>query len=196
VVLFVLVEDSDFVEVVVLVLEDDAVDDLELVGVEDMVLVLCLVFVISVDFEMELDELEVLEGRMLVVAELEADGVLDATGDFDKEGLAEVVLEDVTEDVDVRVKLVDRVDVVEEVVVLEDVNESVTYDVEDPDFDLEVVPVVVMLAVIVFVDVELNVFLRVGTDERVDVVVFVDVLDCVGDCDGTRPITSKFLKLL
>jgi len=42
-----------------------------------------------------------------------------------------------------------------------------------------------------FVDVELGDSRRVPISERVDVVVFVDVLDCVEVDVGTRPVTSR-----
>ena len=51
---------------------------------------------------------------------------------------------------------------------------------DDEDFDDDEVFVEVIVVVIVFVDVGLCVTREVGNDERVPVVVFVDVFDMVG----------------
>jgi hypothetical protein len=77
------------------------------------------------------------------------------------------------------------VDVDEPVSVLDIADE--TEGTGDEDDDLEPVPdlVVVIEAVIVLVDVLVGVTNLVGADERVDVVVFVDVLDDVVESVGT-----------
>ena len=85
--------------------------------------------------------------------------------------------------------------VFETVVVFVDVEDAVSVfdiadDTENPgleDDDLDPVPdlVVVIEAVIVFVEVLVGVSNHVGADDRVDVVVFVDVLDDVVESVGT-----------
>jgi hypothetical protein len=79
------------------------------------------------------------------------------------------------------------VEVVEPVVVLEDVRDAVSTEVEEDVLDTEPVRVEVMDAVVVFVLVEEGVLGNVGREDLEAVVVFVDVLDCVDDCVGTTP---------
>jgi hypothetical protein len=64
---------------------------------------------------------------------------------------------------------------------------SVAAEVAEEVLDLAPVAVAIEVGLMDFVDVELGEGSRVPASERVDVVVFVDVLDCVDVEVGTRP---------
>ena len=113
--------------------------------------------------------------------------VLDGGADLVPHGLLVDVLEFVIELDAVFVAAVVLVEVVEPVVVLEDVRDSVRAEVEEDVLDTEPVRVEVMDAVVVFVLVEEGVFGNVGRDDFDAVVVFVDVFDTVEESVGTTP---------
>ena len=113
--------------------------------------------------------------------------VFDGAADLVVHGLLDDVLELVIELDAVFVCAVVLVEVVEPVVVLEDVMDSVRSGLEEEVLDTEPVRVEVMDAVVVFVLVEEGVLGNVGRDDLDAVVVFVDVFDCVDDCVGTTP---------
>lgn len=113
--------------------------------------------------------------------------VLDGAADLVVQGLLDDVLELVVVALVVCVAPVVLVEVVEPVVVLEDVRDSVLAEVDEEVLDTEPVRVEVMDAVVVFVLVVEGVFGNVGSDDLDAVVVFVDVLDCVDDSVGTTP---------
>lgn len=113
--------------------------------------------------------------------------VFDGAADLVLHGLLDDVLELVIELDAVFVAPVVLVEVVEPVVVLEDVMDSVRSGLEEEVLDTELVRVEVMDAVVVFVLVVEGVFGNVGSDDLDAVVVFVDVFDSVDDCVGTTP---------
>ena len=88
---------------------------------------------------------------------------------------------------------VERVEVVEAVIVFVGIAVSVCKGLDVEVFDTVVVLVEVIEAVVVFVEVLEYVSMFVGNDERVSVVVFVDVLDWVGERDSIIPATDKAL---
>jgi len=128
-----------------------------------------------------------LDGARVLVGETLAVAVLDGGADLVPHGLLVDVLELVVVPLVVFVSAVVLVEVVEPVVVLEDVRDSVRADVEEDVLDIETVRVEVMDAVVVFVLVEEGVFFHVGSEDLDAVVVFVDVFDSVDDCVGTTP---------
>jgi len=77
------------------------------------------------------------------------------------------------------------VDVDEPVSVFDIADDTDNRGLEDEDFEPVPERVVVIEAVIVFVDVLVGVTSRVGHEDRVEVVVFVDVLDDVPERVGT-----------
>ena len=80
-----------------------------------------------------------------------------------------------------------RVPVAVEVWVLESSPVSVARGLAEDVFETADVAVAIQVGLIDFVEVELGEGSRVPTSERVDVVVFVDVLDCVDVDVGMRP---------
>ena len=121
--------------------------------------------------------------------------VLEACAVLVGHGLLEAVFELETEPVPVFVEATERVDVVDPVAVLDVAADSVPRDVDEVVFETVLLRVVVCVDVTVFVEVVLIVPRSVGLVDLVPVVVRVDVLDCVGDCDGntlfiTRCLTS------
>jgi hypothetical protein len=128
-----------------------------------------------------------LDGARVLVGETLAVVVLDEGADLVPHGLLVDVLEFVIELDAVFVAAVVIVEVVEPVVVLDDVRDSVRTEVEEDVLDTETVRVEVIDAVVVFVLVEEGVFGNVGCEDLEAVVVFVDVFDSVDDCVGTTP---------
>jgi len=128
-----------------------------------------------------------LDGARVLVGETLAVVVLDGGADLVPHGLLVDVLELVVVPLVVFVSAVVLVEVVEPVVVLEDVRDSVRADVEEDVLDIETVRVEVMDAVVVFVLVEEGVSGNVGGDDLDAVVVFVDVFDNVAESVGTTP---------
>jgi hypothetical protein len=128
-----------------------------------------------------------LDGARVLVGETLAVAVFDGGADLVPHGLLVDVLELVIELDAVFVWAVVLVEVVEPVVVLEDVRDSVRTEVEEDVLDIETVRVEVMDAVVVFVLVEEGVLGNVGRDDLEAVVVFVDVFDSVAESVGTTP---------
>jgi hypothetical protein len=95
--------------------------------------------------------------------------------------------------VPVFVGAVERVEVVDPVVVLEDVRDSVPCDVELAVREIVVLRVVVCVDVTVFVEVLLPVPGSVGSVDFVAVVVRVEVFDVVGERDGITRFTESCL---
>ena len=110
--------------------------------------------------------------------------VLEACAVLVGHGLLEAVFELETEPVPVFVATTERVEVVDPVAVLDAVTDSVPCDVEEAVLETAVLRVVVCVDVTVFVEVVLIVPGSVGLVDLVPVVVRVEVLDCVGVCDG------------
>ncbi len=124
--------------------------------------------------------------------------VLEACAVLVVHGLLEAVFELETVLVVVFVGATERVEVVDPVVVLDAAADSVPRDVDEVVFETVLLRVVVCVEVTVFVEVLLIVLGFVGLVDLVPVVVRVDVLDCVGDCDGntlfiTRCLTSTLI---
>ena len=120
---------------------------------------------------------EVLDEAMVFVSDAHAVGVLDGCDDLVEHTVAEEVFE-LVEVVDiVFVGAVDRVEVLEAVIVFVGKALAVCNGLDVEVFDTLTVFVDVIEAVVVFVEVVECVFMFVGKDERVSVVVFVDVLD-------------------
>jgi hypothetical protein len=119
--------------------------------------------------------------------------VLEDPVDLVVQGLADAVFELDTEPVPVFVGAVERVEVVDPVVVLEDVRDSVTRDVELAVRETVVLRVVVWVDVTVFVEVLLPVPGSVGRVDFVAVVVRVDVFDMVGERVGITRFTESCL---
>lgn len=124
--------------------------------------------------------------------------VLEACAVLVVHGLLEAVFELETVLVVVFVGATERVEVVDPVVVLDAAADSVPRDVDEVVFETVLLRVVVCVDVTVFVEVLLIVLGSVGLVDLVPVVVRVDVLDCVGDCDGntlfiTRCLTSTLI---
>ena len=117
--------------------------------------------------------------------------VLEDPVDLVVQGLADAVLELDTEPVPVFVGTVERVEVVDPVVVLEDVRDSVPRDVALAVRETVVLRVVVCVDVTVFVEVLLPVPGSVGRVDFVAVVVRVDVFDVVGERDGITRFTES-----
>jgi len=128
-----------------------------------------------------------LDGARVLVGETLAVAVFDGGADLVPHGLLVDVLEFVIELDAVFVSAVVLVEVVEPVVVLEDVRDSVLADVKEDVLDIETVRVELMDAVVVFVLVEEGVLGNVGRDDLEAVVVFVDVFDSVAESVGTTP---------
>ena len=121
------------------------------------------------------------DGARVLVSETLAVVVLEGCAVLLEHGLELDVFELVIELLAVFVSAVERVDVVELVIVLDDVTEFVFRDVEEEDFDIVPERVEVIDAVTVLVLVVEIVLGKVGKEDREEVVVFVDVLDCVED---------------
>lgn len=119
--------------------------------------------------------------------------VLDGWDDFVEHGLLEEVFELEIVLVVVLLGAVDRVEVVEAVIVFVGIAVSVCKGLDVDVFDILTVFVDVIEAVVVFVEVVEGVCRSVGNDERVSVVVFVDVLDCVDESDSIIPFTDRAL---
>ena len=128
-----------------------------------------------------------MDGARVLVGETLAVAVFDGGADLVPHGLLVDVLEFVIELDAVFVATVVLVEVVEPVVVLDDVRDSVRAEVEEDVLDTETVRVEVMDAVVVFVLVEEGVLGNVGSDDLDAVVVFVDVFDSVAESVGTTP---------
>ena len=118
---------------------------------------------------------------------------MDGCDDLLGHALAEEVFELETVLVVVLLGAVDRVEVVEAVIVFVGKALAVCKVLDVDVFDVLIVFVDVIEAVVVFVEVEEGVFMFVGKDERVSVVVFVDVLDWVDERDSIIPATDKAL---
>ena len=88
---------------------------------------------------------------------------------------------------------VERVEVVEAVIVFVGKALVVCIGLDVDVFDVLTVFVDVIEAVVVFVDVDEGVCIFVGNDERVNVVVFVDVLDCVDERESIIPAADRAL---
>jgi hypothetical protein len=86
---------------------------------------------------------------------------------------------------------VERVEVVEAVIVFVGKALVVCIGLDVDVFDVLMVFVDVIEAVVVFVDVDEGVCMFVGKDERVSVVVFVDVLDCVDERESIIPAADR-----
>jgi hypothetical protein len=120
---------------------------------------------------------EVLDEAIVLVSDAHAVEVLDSCDDFVEHAVLEEVFElDDVVDV-VFVGAVDRVEVVEAVIVFVGKALAVCNGLDVEVFDTLTVFVDVIEAVVVFVEVVECVFMFVGKDERVSVVVLVDVLD-------------------
>ena len=119
--------------------------------------------------------------------------VLEGCVDLVVQGLADAVFELDTEPVPVFVGAVERVEVVDPVVVFEDVRDSVPRDVELAVRETVVLRVVVCVDVTVFVEVLLLVPGSVGRVDFVAVVVRVDVFDMVGERVGITRFTESCL---
>ncbi len=142
-------------------------------------------------FVNEGDAEEVFDGASVLVGDVLAVLVLEGCVDLVEQELAEAVFELETEPVPVFVGAVERVEVVDPVVVLEEVRDSVPRDVELAVRETVVLRVVVCVDVTVFVEVLLPVPGSVGRVDFVAVVVRVDVFDIVGDRDGRTRFTES-----
>ncbi len=164
-----------------------AVDDLEAVIDDVVVFVTNGVFVSLVVADTQEEAEDVLEGGRVLLSDGDADDVLEGEEEREVVGEALDVLDVVTEPVVV----LDFAGVVlgQGVAdcVLEDVTEAVLRLLAVPLLEFDTVFVEVIVAVVVFVDVEDGVIGLVGKLDFVPVVVFVDVFDRVTDCVGTIP---------
>lgn len=124
---------------------------------------------------------DVFDGASVLDSEAVAVFVLEGCAVLLEHGLELDVFEFVIELLAVLVPAVERVDVVELVIVLDDVTELVLRDVEEEDLDVVPERVEVIEAVTVLVLVVEIVLGKVGLEDREEVVVFVEVLDCVED---------------
>ena len=124
--------------------------------------------------------------ELVIVLETDAldDDVFEERMDVDGEGVAEIVLELLAEDVPVLEAVVVFVLVVLLVAVLEGPRVSVVMDVELAVLETVAVRVAVVVLYAVIVCLALSVISHVCMAVFVPVVVRVDVLDCVGDCEG------------
>ena len=118
---------------------------------------------------------------------------MDGCDDLLGHALAEEVFELETVLVVVLLGAVDRVEVVEAVIVFVGKALAVCKVLDVDVFDVLIVFVDVIEAVVVFVDVDEGVCMFVGNDERVSVVVFVDVLDWVDERESIIPATDRAL---
>lgn len=173
-----------FEDVIVLVPEDDPDEDFEDVNDPEVVFVKMFVEVpfkeVVIDGELE-DVLELLIERVFVVDDVEVlDGLVVIVVDDELDVVFDVVIE--LEDVLVFKKVNEDLDV--------DVNVDVNLDVNDGKIELEEVLVTVEVLVEVLDAVWVLVFLDVGVisfvtkEVFVPVVVLVDVLDWVGLCES------------
>lgn len=142
-------------------------------------------------FVNEGDAEEVFDGASVLVGDVLPVLVLEGCVDLVEQELAEAVFELETEPVPVFVGAVERVDVVDSVVVLEDVRDSVPRDVELAVRETVVLRVVVWVDVTVFVEVLLRVPGSVGRVDFVAVVVRVDVFDVVVERVGITRLTES-----
>lgn len=117
--------------------------------------------------------------------------VLEGCVDLVVQGVVDAVFELDTEPVPVLVGAVERVEVVDPVLVLEDVRDSVPRDVALAVRETVVLRVVVCVDVTVFVEVLLPVPGSVGRVDFVAVVVRVDVFDMVEERDGITRFTES-----
>jgi len=143
--------------------------------------VILVVFEKDGELELVLDSLDDIVKEEHAVAVLEGWPVLEPLGH------AELVLEEVIDEVVVRVSDVVFVDVVEPVTVFVIIAVGVRPGVAEEDLDPDKVFVDVIVAVVVFVDVGDAVFIPVGYELRVPVVVLVEVLDSVPEGVSTIP---------
>lgn len=153
---------------------EDVIDCVPVTDTRDVPVAL-VVFVKDGDAEDVFDGASVLDSEAVAVFVLEGCAVLL------EHGLELDVFEFVIELLAVLVPAVERVDVVELVIVLDDVTELVLRDVEEEDLDVVPERVDVIEAVTVLVLVVEIVLGKVGLEDREEVVVFVEVLDCVED---------------
>ena len=130
------------------------------------------------------DDEDVLELVTVLETDVEADDVFEDRMDIDDDGVAEAVLELLAEAVPVLDAVVVLVLVVLLVVVLERATVCVGFDVELVVLETVAVRVAVVVLKAVTVCLALNVNSRVGIAVFVPVVVRVEVLECVADCDG------------
>ncbi len=153
---------------------EDVIDCVPVTDTRDVPVAL-VVFVKDGDAEDVFDGASVLDSEAVAVFVLEGCAVLL------EHGLELDVFDVVIELLAVFVPAVERVDVVELVIVLDDVTELVLRDVEEEDLDVVPERVDVIEAVTVLVLVVEIVLGKVGLEDREEVVVFVEVLDCVED---------------
>ena len=132
----------------------------------------------------EVDDEDVLELVTVLETDVEAEDVLEDRIEVDGDGVAEVVLEVLTDAVPVLDAVVVLVAVVLLVVVLEGPRVCVGFDVELVVLETVAVRVAVVVLKGVVVCLPLGVLSCVGIAVFVPVVVRVDVLDRVADCDG------------
>ena len=132
----------------------------------------------------EVDDEAVLELVTVLETDALADVVLEERIEVDGDGVAEAVLDVLTEDVPVLDAVVVLVVVVLLVVVLEEPRVCVGLDVEVVVLERVAVRVAVVVLKGVGVCLPVNVVSRVGIAVFVPVVVRVDVLECVADCEG------------
>ena len=130
------------------------------------------------------DDEDVLELVIVLETDALADDVFEDRVDIEDDGVAEAVLELLTEAVPVLDAVVVRVLVMLLVVVLEGPRVCVGMDVELAVLETVAVRVAVVVLKAVIVCLALNVNSDVGLVVFVPVVVRVDVLECVADCEG------------
>ena len=168
----------------------DRVPDADPVGVLESLVLLVVVIVGGADDERpvvlvkEVDDEDVLELVIVLETDALADEVFDDRVDVDCDGVAEVVLDVLTEAVPVLDAVVVLVLVALLVVVFEGPRVCVGFDVELAVLDTVAVRVAVVVLKAVIVWRGLSVISHVCMAVFVPVVVRVDVLDCVADCEG------------
>ena len=176
------VDDRDWVE--------DRVPDPDPVGVLESLVLLVVVIVGAAEDERlvvpvkEGDDEDVLELVIVLETDVEADDVFEERMDVDGEGVAEAVLELLPEDVPVLEAVVVLELLPEDVPVFEGPGDCVGLDVELAVLETVAVRVAVVVLKAVIVCLALNVNSDVGLTVFVPVVVRVDVLECVADCEG------------
>jgi hypothetical protein len=130
------------------------------------------------------DDEDVLELVIVLETDVEADDVFEERMDIDDDGVAEAVLDVLTDAVPVLDAVVVLVLVLLLVIVLEGPRVCVGFDVELVVLETVAVRVAVVVLKAVIVSLALNVNSRVGIAVFVPVVVRVEVLECVADCEG------------
>jgi hypothetical protein len=125
-----------------------------------------------------------LELVIVLETDVEADDVFEERVEIDCNGVAEAVLDVLTDAVPVLDAVVVLVLVLLLVVVFEGPTVCVGFDVELAVLETVAVRVAVVVLYAVIVCLALNVVSRVCIAVFVPVVVRVEVLECVADCDG------------